>query len=251
MRRRPLPWLGEFHFQQPRFMQTRPVVLGSPVRARRSLRPWLALVLLPVLVGSLEASEASSVTPAAALERLNAGNQRFVNGTSTQSLKDAKRRAEVAQGQKPFAIIMSCSDSRVGPEVVFDQGLGDVFVVRTAGHVVDDVGLGSMEYAVEHLGASLILVLGHERCGAVAATIAGGDAPGHLPSILKAIQPASQAARGKPGDALDNAVRAQVLEVVKRIQSAGPLLAERVKAGKLKVAGARYDLDTGLVQVIE
>ena len=185
------------------------------------------------------------------LKRLHDGNGRFVAGTSTQITKDAKRRAEVAQGQKPFAIIVGCSDSRVGPEVVFDQGLGDLFVVRSAGHVVDDVGLGSIEYAVEHLGASLILVVGHERCGAVAATVGGGEVHGHLPAIINAIKPAVAKAKGQPGDAVDNAVRAQVLEVVEQLQKAGPLLAERVSAGKLRIAGARYDLDTGLVAVIK
>jgi carbonic anhydrase len=129
--------------------------------------------------------------------------------------------------------------------------LGDIFVVRTAGHVVDDVGLGSIEYAVEHFGTPLILVLGHERCGAVTATVAGGEAHGHLPAIVKAIQPAVTKTKGQPGDAVDNAVRAQVLGVRRQLEEAGPVLAERVKASQLKVVGTRYDLDTGRVEVIE
>lgn len=218
---------------------------------RQLLAHVTALALLAASGGSAFAAETATIKPEESLKRLQEGNERFVAGTPTQTTKDAKRRAEVAQGQKPFAIIVSCSDSRVGPEVVFDQGLGDIFVVRTAGHVVDDVGLGSIEYAVEHLGASLILVLGHERCGAVAATVAGGEAHGHVSAIVKAIKPAVTKSKGQPGDAVDNAVRAQVLEVAEQLRKAGPVLAERVKADKLKVAGARYDLDTGRVEVIE
>ena len=211
----------------------------------------VAMALLAASCASALAADSVSVKPDEALKRLQSGNERFVAGTSTQTSKDAKRRAEVANGQKPIAVIVSCSDSRVGPEVVFDQGLGDIFVVRTAGEVVDDIGLGSIEYAVEHLGATLILVLGHERCGAVAATVAGGEAHGHVRAIVKAIQPAVTKTKGQPGDAVDNAVRAQVSAVVRQLQQAEPILAERVKAGKIKVVGARYDLDTGKVEVLE
>lgn len=231
-------------------MKTQDVAPQRSIKSTQLLSHFLALALFAASGGSVLAATAS-VTPEESLKRLQDGNGRFVADTPKQTTKDAKRRAEVAQGQKPFAIIVSCSDSRVGPEVVFDQGLGDLFVVRSAGHVVDDVGLGSIEYAVEHLGASLILVLGHERCGAVAATVAGGEVHGHLPAIVKAIKPAVAKAKGQPGDAVDNAVRAQVLEVVGQLQKAGPVLAERVNAGKLRVVGARYDLDTGQVEVIQ
>ncbi len=192
-----------------------------------------------------------SVLADVALNRLRVGNAHFVDDIPTRTNKNARRRAVVAEGQKPFAIVVSCSDSRVGPEVVFDQGLGDLFVVRTAGHVVDAVGLGSIEYAVEHLGPSLIVVLGHERCGAVAAAVAGGKTHGHLPAIVKAIKPAVAKTKGQPGDAVDNAVREHVREVTAQLAEAGPVLAERVKAGSLEVVGARYDLDTGRVQFIE
>lgn len=214
----------------------------------------IAIVLAGALLASAcaaVASEATTTKHEEPLKWLQNGNERFVAGTVTQSSKGAKRRAEVAAGQKPFAILVSCSDSRVGPEVVFDQGLGDIVVVRSAGHVVDLVGLGSIEYAVEHLGPSLILVLGHERCGAVGAAVEGGAAHAHLPAVLDAIKPAVARAMSQPGDAIDNAVRAQVREVVEQLQKADPVLSERVKAGKLKVVGARYDLDTGRVEVME
>lgn len=225
----------------------------NTITNRHSTRT-IAIALAAALLVSASAAVASVTTTTKyeqPLKRLQDGNARFVAGKVTVSSKSAKRLAEVAEGQKPFAILVSCSDSRVGPEVVFDQGLGDIFVVRSAGHVVDEVGLGSIEYAVEHLGPSLILVLGHERCGAVGAAVAGGEATAHLPAVLDAIKPAVAKAMSQAGDAVDNTVRAQVREVVEQLQKADPLLSERVKAGKLKVVGARYDLDTGRVEVLD
>ena len=216
-----------------------------------ALRHLAILALLSASGFSAFAADTAPVPHDEALQRLKAGNERYLTGKPKNTSTDAKRRAQLALGQKPFAIIVSCSDSRVSPEIVLDQGAGELFIVRSAGHVVAEVGLGSIEYAVEHLGAAFILVLGHERCGAVAATVAGGDAAGHIPSIVNAIKPAVAKTKGMPGDAVDNATRAQVLEVVGQLQKAGPVLAERVKAGKLKVVGARYDLDSGRVEVIE
>src|SRR5450432_4661515 len=145
-----------------------------------------------------------SVTPDEALSRLKAGNERFAKSKVSDGKPVAERRAETAQGQHPFAIIVGCADSRTAPEIVFDQTIGDLFVIRTAGHLVDDYALGSIEYGVEHLGARLIVVLGHERCGAVTAALSGGSAPGHANSIVREIQPAVAASKGKEGDALAN-----------------------------------------------
>ena len=144
------------------------------------------------------------------LADLLAGNARFVAGQPLHTRQNAARLSEVASGQKPSAIMVSCSDSRVAPEIIFDQGLGDLFVVRTAGQVVDDVALASIEYAVEHLGTALIIVLGHKRCGAVSAAVADGEAHGHLNALIDKIKPAVEQAKAMPGDALDNAVRAHV-----------------------------------------
>ena len=185
-----------------------------------------------------------------ALQRLMDGNVRFVKSQSTHPHQTIQRRIELTKGQEPFAIILSCSDSRVTPETVFDQGLGDIFVVRVAGNVVDNLGLGSIEYAAEHLHVPLIMVLGHEKCGAVAATVAGGHAPGHINSVVKAIKPAVAATKGMKGDAVENVVRANVQSVVQQIQKSKPILNELVSKGKLKVVGARYDLDTGTVEII-
>jgi len=209
------------------------------------------LVLVVAGIHTIYAAEPTTVTADEALARLKAGNERFVTGRFLHPNEDADRRAEVAKGQKPFAIIVGCSDSRVGPEVVFDQGLGDLFVVRTAGNVVDDIALGSIEYAVEHLGAPMILVLGHTRCGAVAAAVAGGEAHGHVGSVVEKIKPAVEETKGKAGDAVDNAVRANVRNVVNQLRGAGPILSGLVKSGKLKVVGACYDLDTGRVGMVE
>ena len=136
------------------------------------------------------------------------------------------------------------------PEIIFDQGLGDLFVVRLAGHVLNDEALGSIEYAVEHLGVRFIVVLGHERCGAVDATVKGGEAPGYIGSIVKAIKPAVDKAKNQPGDLLDNAIKANVTMVVEQLKSSAPILESFVKKGSLKVIGARYDLDDGKVTIV-
>lgn len=183
--------------------------------------------------------------------RLLDGNKRYVNSKQSKSRKLNERRTETAQSQKPFAAILSCSDSRVPPEIIFDQGLGDLFVIRLAGNILNDEALASLEYAAEHLGVTYIMVLGHERCGAVNATIKGGPShPGHLESLIKAIKPAVEESKDKPGDVLDNAVKSNVMMVVKQLISSEPVLKEIVKKGNLKIVGARYDLDDGKVEIL-
>lgn len=186
-----------------------------------------------------------------ALTRLLEGNQRYVAGRPIHPHQSPTRRDAVAEGQQPFAAVVGCADSRVPPEVVLDQGLGDVFVVRTAGNVIDDVGLGSLEFAVSSLGAQLIVVLGHERCGAVEATLTGGAVPGHLSAVAAAIRPGIAAAPGRPGDPLANAVHDNVMAVVRRLRVADPVLAPKVRDGSVRVVGAVYDLDDGTVTVID
>src|SRR5271165_366297 len=215
----------------------------------------IIIAALALLLGRFTNSFAagpSTVSPNEALKRLMRGNARFVSGHLIHAGPEemAEARGAVAKGQKPFAVIVGCSASRVGPEIVFDQGLGDLFVVRTAGEVVDAAGLGSIEYAVEHLGSRLIVVLGHERCGAVSAAVAGAEEPGHIATVLKAIEPAVKQSKGKPGDPVENAVRAQALDVAKQLRAAKPVLAERVQSGNLKIVAARYDLDTGKVELL-
>lgn len=194
--------------------------------------------------------QASSVSPDDALARLLAGNKRFVEGKATYPHLDAARKAESAKGQAPFAAVISCSDSRVPPEYVFDVGLGDIFTARTAGNIADDIVIGSIEYSVAVLGASLLVVLGHERCGAVVAAVEGKPLPGKIGELAKAIQPAVDAVKGKGGDTVDLAVRENVKLTVAELMETGPILADYVKAGKLKIVGMRYDLDDVKVEVL-
>jgi carbonic anhydrase len=192
-----------------------------------------------------------SLTPDEALAQLMAGNKRYVAAQAEHPRQNADRRAELSGGQNPFAIILGCSDSRVAPEVLFDQGLGDLFIIRVAGNIVDDVVLGSIEYSAEHLHTPLMVVLGHSKCGAVTATAAGGELEGHLPSLAEAIQPAVERAKAQDGDLVVNAIRENALMVADQLRSSQPIMAELVKTGKLKVVAARYDLDSGQVDLLE
>lgn len=191
-----------------------------------------------------------AATTASALDQLMKGNERFVTGKMTGPNRNEARRAEVATGQKPFAVIVSCSDSRVPPEVVFDQGLGDLFVVRTAGHVVDPVAMGSIEFAVAKLGARQILVMGHEHCGAVQAALEGATVPGSIDAILADIRPVvGGPTKGTP-EAMETAVAKQARAVAQQLSTASPVLTPMVQDGSLKVAAGVYDLDTGKVTAL-
>jgi len=192
--------------------------------------------------------EAPSVTPDQALTKLKDGNRRYLFSKMSHPLDTEARRIEVAQDQHPYAVILGCADSRVPPEIIFDTSLGELFDVRVAGNVTDDNIVGSIEYAVAHLGVPMIVVLGHERCGAVQAAVAGVEAEGHIGALVKCILPAVESTQGLQGDAVDNAVRANVTLVVNQLRTSTPILAEAVQAGKLKVLGARYDLDSGVVE---
>jgi len=193
-----------------------------------------------------------SVAPAEAIAKLKEGNGRYTTGSLQHPGQTTDRRTELSNVQQPFAVIVGCSDSRVPPEIVFDQGLGDLFIVRVAGNVMNDEGLGSIEYAVDHLGSRLILVLGHQRCGAVDAakqTIAAkGKAPGHIESLVMAIKPAVQATAK---DDLDTTIKANVKNVVQALRSSTPILKGEVDSGKIQVVGGYYSLDTGAVTFLD
>jgi carbonic anhydrase len=208
------------------------------------------MLLVSTGAGSASGQNGLPVSAESAQQKLIDGNKRYVDMKMSHPDQTAERRAVVAKGQHPFAAVLSCSDSRVPPEVIFDQGLGDLFIIRLAGNILDVAALGSLEYAVEHLGVKYIMVLGHERCGAVEATIKGGEAHGHIGSLVKAIQPAVNEAKNMPGDLLDNAVRANVTMVVQQLKSSEPIMKESVKKGALSIAGARYDLDDGEVTIL-
>lgn len=190
-----------------------------------------------------------SLTPDAALQKLLEGNQRFVQHQPQYPDQSAARLQEVAQAQHPFATILSCADSRVAPEILFDQGIGDIFDVRIAGNIATPEARGSIEYAVSLLGSPLLMVLGHERCGAVTAAVENETLLGDISTFVKAIKPAVAKVKDKPGDAVDNAVVANVQYQIERLKRS-PLLSDRLNSGKLKIVGGRYDLDTGRVTII-
>jgi carbonic anhydrase len=198
------------------------------------------------------AAEAPKVTPREANQRLIDGNTRYVAGDPEHPRQDAEHRTALANTQHPFAIILGCADSRTSPEVIFDQGLGDLFVVREAGNVIDDHTLGSIEYGAEHLHSSLIVVLGHERCGAIGAardTIAAkGEAEGHIASLVEAIRPAVEATNGQDADAT---CRANIRNMVHALRNSEPILKHLVDEGEVAVVGAYYDLDTGAVTYLQ
>lgn len=195
-----------------------------------------------------------SVPPEEALARLMSGNARYATGYAAHPHADAPRRLEVSTTQRPFAVILACADSRVAPELIFDRGLGDLFVIRVAGNVVDDAVLASIEYAVIHLGSSLVMALGHERCGAVKATIealAGrgspDDAGTRIGALAALITPAVRSVPAGTADTLDAAVGLNAANAAAEIFAGSRPLRTRVLAGQLKIVAARYDLDDGRV----
>lgn len=201
-------------------------------------------------INSVEAAELPlALSPDAALKKLMAGNQRFVQHHPEYPDQSAKRLEEVAQVQHPFATVLSCADSRVPAEIVFDQGIGDIFDVRIAGNIATPEAIGSIEYAVALVGTPLLMVLGHERCGAVTAAVKNEPLPGEISTFVEPILPAIKRVKNQPGDAVDNAVVANVRYQIEQLQRSS-LLTERVKSGKLKIVGGRYDLDTGTVTML-
>lgn len=196
--------------------------------------------------------EAAVSSPDEALDRLMVGNQRYVNNRTLPLNESASRRSEVAKGQSPFATIFSCVDSRVPPELVFDRGLGDLFVIRTAGHTLDQAVLGSLEFGVEELKIPLLLVMGHSKCGAVKATAealeAHAHAHGSIKFLVEAITPAVEQAAGEAGDPLTNCINANIkLTLAKLMES--QILSEAVADGRLLIRGGRYELESGKVEL--
>jgi carbonic anhydrase len=193
------------------------------------------------------------VSPDAALDRLIKGNHRYVQGTMRRH-DFSTERAALTGGQNPFAGILSCADSRIGPEYGFDTGRGDIFVCRVAGNFANPDTIASFEYAVATFGTPLIFVLGHQACGAVDSTIKqlknGATFPGHIPSLTEALTPAVQAVDNQPGDLLTNAIKQNVVLTVQKLQAAEPVLSEAVNQKKLKVVGGVYDLKTGKVELV-
>ncbi|AKL96504.1 carbonic anhydrase [Clostridium aceticum] len=207
-------------------------------------------------VSNAETREASKevavieISPSNSFELLKEGNARFIDDKAGIKDISLERRQTLTEGQHPFAIVVSCSDSRIPPEIVFDQALGDLFVVRLAGNLVDSVALGSIEYAAAVLESPLIVVMGHEKCGAVIATAKGEEVPGSIDSIVRIIQPSVEKvkAMGVAGDELyEKATDENILNSIEEIEKS-PIVKELIGTGNLKILGAKYILETGEVK---
>jgi carbonic anhydrase len=224
------------------------------VPSRRGLLGGLATTAMLPARRSFAADAPHNITGAQALERLVEGNARFA--ANKIDLRDFEAgRAARSQAQYPIAALLGCSDSRVGPEFIFDQGPGELFIVRVAGNVLTDAGTASLEYATQVLGTPLILVLGHSNCGAVAAAIKAANdnatLPGHLPDLIARITPAVTATQSVPQpNRLAAAITENVRLTMHQVSTTGPLLSAAVGAGKVKVAGGVYDLATGKVHLL-
>lgn len=202
-------------------------------------------------IDAVPAEVSTPVSPAIAKQRLVEGNARFVAGKMTNPRQTPAKRSELAAGQAPFAVILGCADSRTPPETMFDQGLGDLFITRVAGNVLDDHLMGSIEYAVEHLHSPLIVVMGHSKCGAVeaarAVVAADGHAEGHIQSLVDALRPAVEQTMDQDMQAT---CEANVRLMVHALRDSDPIIKHMVDEGQVEVIGAYYDLESGTVRFL-
>ena len=205
------------------------------------------LIIFSPASRSMGQTSEEKISAESVLAELKAGNEHHVAHRYQHPHETGDRQRELLTGQHPHAEILSCSDSRVPPEIIFDQGLGDLFIVRVAGNVASDTEIGSLEYGAEHLHIPLIVVLGHESCGAVTAAVQGGPPEGHIAALVSLIKPAVEKSRGMSGDPVSNAVGINVEMVVKQLRTSTPRLSELVAHGKLKIIGGVYSLKTGSV----
>ena len=216
----------------------------------------LAGALAPILeIPRRQQSKKTDLNPEQALQLLKEGNRKYLTDSPVRAVEGRERRLEIARGQTPFAVLVSCSDSRVPPELLFGRGLGELFIIRNAGNTIDTAALGSIEYAVAELGVPLIVVMGHQRCGAVDAAVSvvrdNAVFPGSIGDMIEPIIPAVLSVRDKPGDLLDNAVRANISRIARRLREAEPILLDPQRNGKLKVVGAHYSLEDGSVDFFD
>jgi carbonic anhydrase len=192
----------------------------------------------------------TTAAPTQALEALIAGNRRYAAAGQTHPRQTSDYRFTLLEGQNPFAAILSCSDSRVPSELIFDQGLGDLFIVRTAGHVINDIVLGSVEFAVHALKVPLVLVLAHTQCGAVASAVSDQPVPGHIGHVIKHLRVAVESVRGQQGDLVEHAIVANARLCAAYILESSPLIRQLVEQDRVHVVAACYDLATGYVEIL-
>jgi len=225
------------------------------IRFKRFLAGLVFAAALTLSCGQAFAlQEKAGATADEALKMLLDGNARFVSGKQEAKNLGDDRRKELAKGQHPFATIVGCSDSRVPPEHVFNQGLGDIFTIRVAGNVVDPIELGSIEYAAEHLDVPLIMVLGHRKCGAVTASLAGGKPEGNIGAIVEKITPAVEAAKKTAKDKdslLDAAIDENARMTARTLTEKSPILKHLVESGKVKIVVGVYDIASGKVEILD
>jgi carbonic anhydrase len=216
------------------------------------------LVLIVILfLGTLSACQESKATYSekiSALERLLEGNKRFVIGKPLAPNRDEERRLQTLKGQNPFGAILTCSDSRISPTLFFDTGIGDLFIVRTAGNVIGEIEVASLEYAVKYLGVEIVMIMGHTDCGAIKAFVSGSHEEGHIQAILDSLrnEPEEQEALRQPLSVrLNSCVLANITHQAKFLLQSSKIIASKVKEGKLQLVEAEYDHKTGLVQVLK
>lgn len=186
------------------------------------------------------------------LEKLLEGNNHFAHLKPVHPDEDLRHLQDAAKEQHPFAVIVCCSDSRVSPELIFDQGIGDLFVIRTAGNIIGGIEIGSIEYAVEHLKVKLVVIMGHENCGAIKAFVEGNEAPGHIKDIVDSIkkEPEIEAIPMGDNNRLDDCVTANILHGVKQLQVQSAIIQDKLQRRELEILGARYDLDDFKVEFL-
>jgi len=202
-----------------------------------------------ILLGCLAAcSVCFAVTPDEALAKLKAGNAKFAKGLAQNPNQSVERRLSLKTGQDPFAVVVSCSDSRVSPDLIFDQGVGDLFVIRDAGNIVGETELDSINYAILHLKVPLVMIVGHQSCGAVEAVVKGQTED--IPAIAKEIEPAAQRSAKMWGSRLENAIKENVRLGVEKLTDY-PMYQKLIKSGKLKIVGGYYDFKSGKVIPVE
>lgn len=202
------------------------------------------LFLLTMAIGS----QLSAITPDAAIDQLKEGNTRYVTGQLLHPNRDEGRRSLTVEKQEPFAVILGCSDSRVSPEIVFDQGIGDLFIVRVAGNVSGPIELDSIEFAALTFHSSVIVVLGHKNCGAVKAVVDGDTQ--NIEAVAELIEPAVKIAKNLPGDTMDNAVKQNIILTAEQLKKS-PVISKLIAEKKIKVVGGYYDLESGKVTFLE
>lgn len=237
-----------------RITTTRRGALGSTIAGLAALTAGAARAE-EAPAGAVSHPVTTSLTADEALALLKQGNKEFLMDAPCRRGETREHRLEIAAGQRPFAVLVGCSNSRVSPELLFGRGLGELFIVRVAGNTVGLTGLGSIEYAVSHLGVPLVVVLGHERCGAVQAAVdvvkENATFPGRIGDMVEPIIPAVLVAQREEGDLLANAIVANVRRVVTSIVQSSPLLNDGMEAGTVKVVGAIYDLEEGHVTFLD